>query len=249
MSGTAEEPNPRAEALQAELDAVKRREASFRVKMVHEFLDRGERNTYLHTLREERAALIKRGQEASRDLEVLTRKLEEHTRGLEAEVRRAAELRSELGRIKASLSWRLAAPLRAIGRMFSPEPPAAAPAAPAGDASPDGAAFTYYLHTSPFRIYREPAFTLKGWAWPEDGRAVTGVRARVDGRLFDGRTGLEEPEVISRYGPQPSNPHPGFEVTLETPAGRHVLSLEAQLAGSEWRTIMRTTIWCEPDPP
>ena len=68
----SEDPNARAAALQAELDAVKRREAEFRAKMVHEFLDRGERNTYLHSLREERAALVKRGQEASADLEVLT---------------------------------------------------------------------------------------------------------------------------------------------------------------------------------
>jgi hypothetical protein len=248
MSGAAGDPGGSAAALQAELDAVKRREASFRVKMVHEFLDRGERNTYLHTLREERAALVKRGQEASADLEVLTRKLEALSLDLEAEARKAAEMRSELGRIKGSLSWRLAAPLRAIGRMFSPEQAAAGAAAAAGDARPDGAAFTYYLHTSPFRIYRGPAFTLKGWAWPEDGRAVTGVRARVDARLFDGRTGIEEPEVIARYGPQPSNPLPGFEVTFETPAGRHLLGLEAQLAGSEWRTIMCTTIWCEPGP-
>jgi len=248
MSGTAEEPKSRAEALQAELDAVKRREASFRVKMVHEFLDRGERNTYLHTLREERAALVKRGQEASTDLEALTRKLEAFTRDLEAAARKSEGLEAELKRIKMSLAWRLCAPLRAIGRMFSPDRAPAPAAEPAGHARPDGAAFTYYLHTSPFRIYKDPTFKLRGWAWPEDGRPVTGVRANVDGRLFPGRLGIEEPEVIARYGPQPANPLPGFEVTFETPAGRHVLGLEAQLAGSEWRTIVCTTIWCEPDP-
>jgi hypothetical protein len=248
MSAAAEEPNPRAEALQAELDAVKRREASFRVKMIHEFLDRGERNTYLHTLREERTALVKRGQEASSDLETLTRKLEALAGDLASETRKSEALKAELARVRGSLSWRLAAPLRAIGRMFSLEAAPATPA-PGAPARPEGAAFTYYLHTSPFRIYRGAAFTLRGWAWPEDGRPVTGVRANVDGRLFPGRLGIDEPEVIARYGPQPSNPLPGFEVTFATPAGRHVLSLEAQLAGSEWRTIMRTTIWCEPDPP
>jgi hypothetical protein len=133
--------------------------------------------------------------------------------------------------------------------MFSPEtaPAPAALAAPTVPARPEGAAFTYYLHTSPFRIYRGPAFTLRGWAWPDDGRPVTGVRANVDGRLFPGRLGIEEPEVIARYGPQPANPLPGFEVTFETPAGHHVLGLEAQLSGSEWRTIICTTIWCEPE--
>ena len=39
---------------------MKRREAEFRAKMVHEFLDKGERNTYVHTLHQERTALRKR---------------------------------------------------------------------------------------------------------------------------------------------------------------------------------------------
>jgi hypothetical protein len=248
MSGAAEDPVRRAADLQAELDAVKRREASFRVKMVQEFLDRGERNTYLHTLREERAALVKRGQEASSDIEVLTRKLEALAGDLEAERLGAAGLKAELEGIKGSLSWKLAAPLRAVGRMFRPAPAPAA-ARPAAPARAEGAPFTYYLHTSPFRIYRGSTFTLRGWAWPEDGRSVTGVRANLDGRLFTGRLGLEEPEVIERYGPQPANPLPGFEVTFETPPGRHVLGLEAEVAGSEWRTILCTTIWCEPQTP
>ncbi len=237
---------PREAALLAELDAVKRREASFRVKMVQEFLDRGERNTYLHTLREEKAALAARGQEASADLEALTRKLEELTRRLEDESRAAAAAAAELASIRGSAAWKLGAPLRAVARMFSPAA-APAPSQPAGPPPrAEGAPFTYFLHTSPFRVYRESSFTIRGWAWPADGRAVTGIRANVDGRLFEGRHGLEEAEVIARFGPQPSNPLPGFEVTFETPAGRHVLGIEAQLAGSEWRTIMCTTIWCEP---
>jgi hypothetical protein len=227
----------RIAALQAELEAVRRRDAEFRAKMVHEFLDRGERNTYLHSLREQLAALRKREQEFSAEMEILTRKLE-------AEGARADSLAAWLDRITHSLFWRLHSP-------FFPRdlkaPPAAKP--PVEGSSVEGAAFTYFLHTSPFRIYREPTFTLKGWAWPEDGRAITAVRMNVGGRLFEGRVGLEEPEVIARYGPQEANPLPGFEVTFETPAGRHALSLEAQLGGTEWRSIMRTTIWCEPANP
>jgi uncharacterized small protein (DUF1192 family) len=116
MSAAGGDPVERAATLQAELDAVKRREASFRAKMVHEFLERGERNTYMHTLREERAALVKRGQEASSDLEVLTRKLE-------ASSQRAEAAQSEIERIKASFWWRIA-------RMFVPAPaPVRAPRA------------------------------------------------------------------------------------------------------------------------
>ena len=212
----------RMAALQSELESVKRREAEYRVKMIAEFLDRGERNTYLHVLREERAALVKREQEASGDLEVLTRKIE------------AAEARI------ASLEAELSLARRPWWQKAQGGPPAAAL-----DTRVPGAPFTYYLHTSPFRIYRDAAFTLKGWAWPQDGRPVTGVRIDVDGRLFVGRTGIEEPEVVARYGAQPENPLPGFEVTFETPPGRHAFSLEAQLANTEWRTIMRTSIWCE----
>ena len=106
--------------------------------------------------------------------------------------------------------------------------------------------FTYYLHTSPFRIFREDSFTLRGWAWPQDGRSITAIRINLSGRTFIGRTGIEEPEVIARYGAQPANPRPGFEVTFETLPGRHYLSLEAQIDGGEWLWIVKTSIWCEP---
>ncbi|HEY1793765.1 MAG TPA: hypothetical protein VGG34_12670 [Opitutaceae bacterium] len=229
----------RAAALEAELSALAKREASYRAKMVQEFADRGERNTYMHSLREEIAALVKRGQEASSDIEVLTRKLE-------AELARSAALSAELDAVKRSLSWRVTAPLRRFASDIQATPrPAAARLIEHSPA--DGAPFTYYLHTSPFRIYRGSTFTLRGWAWPEDGRSVTAVRANIDGRLFPGRHGIDEAEVLARYGPQPANSSPGFEITFETPEGRHVLGIEAQLSASEWRTVMRTTIWCEPD--
>jgi len=237
VNPSPEDPGLRIAALQAELDEVKRREAAFRARMVNEFLDRGERNTYLHVLREEKAALARREQEASADLELLTRKLE-------AEGDRAAALEAELSRAKSSWAWRLGAPMRALERILGADPPQRTPAGPANPPA-EGGVFTYYLHTSPFRIYREPTFTLRGWAWPQDGRAVTAVRINLDGRLFVGRHGLEEPEVIARYGPQPANPRPGFEVPFETPPGRHLLSLEAQIDSSEWRSIMTTSIWCE----
>ena len=230
----SEDPSQRIAALQAELDAVKKREAEFRAHMVQEFLDRGERNTYLHTLREERAELVKRQQEAFADLELLTRKLE-------AEGDRVAALEAKIASIWKSWPWRLLAPLGAFG---SPAPMGAAQAT--GGSQVQGGIFTYYLHTSPFRIYRDSSFTLRGWAWPQDGRAITAVRVAIDGRTFAGRHGIEEPEVVAKHGIQPKNPRPGFEIRFETPPGRHLLSLEAQMEGAEWLWIMRTSIWCEP---
>jgi hypothetical protein len=229
----------RAAALQAELDAVKRREAEYRASMVQEFLDRGERNTYLHTLRSEKAALVRREQESFADLEFLTRKLE-------AETERSAALEAELGRTWRSLSWRLGAPLRALGRVFSTNHVAPTMARIMDRLPVEGGIFTYYLHTSPFRVYRGAAFTLRGWAVPQDGRAITGIRINLDGRTFVGRYGLEEPEVVAKHGLQPANPRPGFEISFETPPGRHQLSLEAELDRAEWLWIVKTSIWCEP---
>lgn len=223
--------NQETAALLAELRAARRREASFRVETVKDFLGRGERNTYANSLRDERAALVQRAQETTRDLEVLTRKLE-------AASRRSAALAQELAEAKRSLAWRIA-------RLFGPAPKPERKPSLSGNPTAKGGLFTYYLHTSPFRVYREEKFTLRGWAWPESGEAVTGVRANVDGRLFAGRLGIEEPEVIARYGAQAANPKPGFEVTFDTPPGRHQLSIEAQVGNGEWRTIVATAIWCE----
>lgn len=229
-------------SIPAELEMVKRRETEFRANIVHEFLDRGERNSYLHTLRQERAALIKRGQEVSLDLEAMVRRLE-------VEGERAAALETELHRIRSSTSWGKLRPIWALWRTFSRShiPSTIVPSLKRAPA--DGSVFTYFLHTSPFRIYREHFFTLRGWAWPDDGRSITAIGANIDGSLFVGHHGLEEPEVIARYGNQTANPRPGFEITFETSQGRHQLSLEAELDHAEWRSIMKTSIWCEPTMP
>ena len=42
------------------------------------------------------------------------------------------------------------------------------------------------------------------------------------------------------------NPQPGFEVTFDTPPGRHRLALEAQLEDGEWRSILNVPVWCRP---
>ena len=201
---------------------MRRREAEFRAKMVHEFLDRGERNTYLHVLREERAALIKREQESFADLEDLTRKLE-------AESARAAALEAELGADQELLG--LEARGSPAGRRRALEAPG--PASPAARATPRSRAASSPTTCTPrpSASTGTPRFTLRGWAWPQDGRAVTAVRVNLDGRAFDGRHGLEEPEVIARYGPQPANPVPASRSPSRRPPAGISLSLEAQLEG------------------
>ena len=108
--GSAEAGAPRSAAeIRAEIDAVNRRDAAFRANMVQEFLDRGEGNTYLHTLRSELAALTSQGQETSAQIESLVRRLE-------AEEDKAAALQGELASIRSSAAWRFLAPARAGGQ-------------------------------------------------------------------------------------------------------------------------------------
>jgi hypothetical protein len=106
--GDAMAPRKPAE-IRAEIDAVNRRDAVFRANMVEEFRDRGEGNTYLHTLRTELASLTKQGQEASAQIESLVRRLE-------AEEDRAAALEDELAAIRSSGAWRLLSPHRPAGK-------------------------------------------------------------------------------------------------------------------------------------
>jgi hypothetical protein len=114
---------------------------------------------------------------------------------------------------------------------------------------PDGQAvraarFRYFLRHSPFRVYREPTFTLEGWAFPEDGTAVTGLRARVDAEVYFGTYGVDEPFVPEWHDVQPNNPRPGFKIIIDTPPGRRRLSLEAQLGGPQWHAFLTLPIRC-----
>lgn len=104
--------------------------------------------------------------------------------------------------------------------------------------------FRYFIRNSPFRVYREPTFTLEGWGFPESGAAVTGLRARVDSEVFLGTYGVEEAPVPEWHGVQPNNPLPGFKIIIDTPLGRHRLSLEAQLGGDpQWYCFLALPIW------
>jgi hypothetical protein len=108
----------------------------------------------------------------------------------------------------------------------------------------EAARVRYFLRNSPFRVYREATFTLEGWALPEDGARVTGLRARVDSEVFFGTYGVEEPPVPEWHHQQANNPLPGFKIIIDVPSGRHQLSLEVQLNGhSRWYSFLTLPIW------
>jgi hypothetical protein len=246
---------PESQRLSEQLDEVTRREAWLRVKVAQEFLalqtqvkayrekvqalsdELGARNTYVHELHLEREERVRREHERWADLEAFAAML--HA----AEDERDA-LRAEISAMRSSWGWKFCAPLRSLQRKLD------ADKKPKTVRTPDlpGGDFLYYLHTPVFRVYREPAFTLRGWAMPRDGREITALRVRLGETGIEAmaRRGLEEPDVIREHGAQPKNPRPGFEVEFPTPAGRHQLRLEAQLENREWRSILSTPIWVKP---
>lgn len=216
--------------LRAELAEVLQREAALRERTTHDFLELQARLQLLT------AAIGERG----RSIEDLQRRelaarleLEQATAHLEAFVwmLQEAEMAREKTVRQTPAGW-----LRALlGRGPTPTEPKTLP----GD-------FVYHLTTSPYRLYRGPLFTLRGWAFPRDGRALKAIRARIAGREFAARTGLPAPDASTQHGLRPGSPPPGFEVTFDTPPGRHRLALEAQLDGGEWRSILDAPVWCRP---
>jgi len=252
MTQPPSSPSDRTAELVAELDRVMRREAAFRARAVQESLEyrktimiqtrelkevharAATRDTYIHQLHLEREAERAIFRQAVADLETFSSRLREAED--EAAARQAA-----IESMRRSWGWKLAAPLRALQARWGAAASAPQPAQP----GVPGARFTYFLRTSPYRIYRQPSFTLEGWAFPEDGRAVTAVRVRIDDRAFPGNYGFEEPEVRKHHGAQPNNPHPGLRISFETPPGRHRLSLEARLGDRDWVSFLTTPIWAD----
>jgi SAM-dependent methyltransferase len=238
------------QSLAQQLDEVARREASFRLKTIQNFreLDQrlretharaealseelGQRNAYIHQLHLAQAEWNAALQERHADVAIFTQWLQQ------AEDERN-QLRREVARMRASWSWKYGSPLRWWQRLFQrpDEPPAAAPAGAVGD-------FVYFLHTSPFRVYRVKNFKLRGWLFPRDRRPVSAIRVRVGEREFVATRSLPEPDVAQQHllagGP---HEQPGFEVEIEISPGRQLLQLEALVDQQTWKVVLRTPIW------
>jgi hypothetical protein len=102
--------------------------------------------------------------------------------------------------------------------------------------------FTYFLHTSPFRIYRGDNFTLRGWVLPPAGRTISAIRVRIDQSEYAARLDLDEPDVV-RAHQLDAKARPGFEVEFSLPSGKHRLRLEVCLDHSEWVSVLNTWAW------
>ena len=225
------------------LAEVIEREQRMRLRMAHEHLalsdevkaQRAELDELHATLRESLTEVHTLNQLLERrDAQIQTRHadLELFVRHLAIAEDRAAQAESRIAALRQQTAW----------QRLKKAPPRPAPVAAPAPAVP-GLDARYFLHNSPYRFLRDVAFTLRGWAWPEDGRAVTGVRVRIDGEPHAGTWGLPEAEALRVHGDQPRNPLPGFSVEFPTPAGRHNLALDLELGTEGWFVILQTPIW------
>jgi hypothetical protein len=177
----------------------------------------GTRGVEIEKLERTLADIRKRLADASADLETFSRLLHDST----GRPSRVARGKTGLERLLSRL----------LGRGKSREVDV-----PAG-------AFDYHLTTTPYRIYRPGGCTLSGWVVSRERDPVDAIRVRFAGRTFDGRFGMPSPEAAAEIGPQAAGPHPGFEVTFDTPPGTHWLRLEARLGTGNWRCILKIPAW------
>src|SRR5690606_34876496 len=97
--------------------------------------------------------------------------------------------------VETSWAWRYGGFLRTLQRLFGRTSSNIGPSlAPVIEID---STLVYYLHTSPFRIFRDRAATLRGWVYSKDPSPITAVRARVGPLEFIARHGLPEPETVA----------------------------------------------------
>ena len=205
----------------------------------------------------ERLAAEARHLDAVRRLEAVETRL----RAAEARLAVAEEARRELAAIvrarerrlvelRETASWRITAPLRALRRLaldpFKAAPAAAAPAETAETAEPGQMALDPNLacRIDYPRGWHLTADTLRvvGWVFALDGAVVRGVRARLGETEFAGSYGIKRHDVFATFQRASGAEFSGFKVEVTAPAGRHVLMLEADIAGLGWRPFLRAEI-------
>lgn len=85
-------------------------------------------------------------------------------------------------------------------------------------------------------------FDIFGWCVNANGRRVRGVRAVIDGVVFEGEYGIRRPDVVpllaakgcSLHG---ASPRCGFRIRVQVAPGRHRLALEACDAAGKWTEV------------
>lgn len=68
---------------------------------------------------------------------------------------------------------------------------------------------------------------LTGWVWPQPGRHIVDVRARLDGRAFPGVHGWPRPDLAAHFQTGGRPALAGFSIPIQLPPGTVEVTLEA----------------------
>ena len=83
---------------------------------------------------------------------------------------------------------------------------------------------------------------LAGWCLHVSGAPVASMRAKIGDRKFVVPLEISRPDVIDYFGRSPENSRCGFSIEVRVPRGRQILTVEAQIPESPWRTVLATTV-------
>ena len=83
---------------------------------------------------------------------------------------------------------------------------------------------------------------ISGWCVARYGPPLTAIRARLGGRVFQGRFDRERPEVAD-YLQKPDAPRLcGFTLDVEVPFGRKRLEVQATASADEWQKVFACSL-------
>ena len=80
---------------------------------------------------------------------------------------------------------------------------------------------------------------LRGWCFAQEGDAISGLRAKVNGKTFYARYGLPRPDVTENLGAPERDPACGYEIAARLPLGTSIVLLEAISQGGDWERILQ----------
>lgn len=173
---------------------------------------------------------------------------ERETTRLQDELR---ESEHRVQRMQASFSWRATAWLRALRRAvidpafgpprqppLPPLPPRVIRLSP-GDLSllPPAPRFNAHLDAPRRWPAQDPEVTVRGWVISDEAGPLRAVRARVNGRVYDGRYGLSRPDVGHGFKHVKDASASGFKLVVALEPGDTRIELEAEAADSTWHVF------------
>jgi len=149
----------------------------------------------------------------------------------------AAQIQEDkLRRMRASFSWRVTAPLRALRRALVDRAPTAASAPPV--VSPPRRHFRHHLDAPRQWNRRQSDVVVRGWCFAEEPGNVKAIRARIGARTYAGVYGGERPDLPAVFPAWPQSSRSGFKIEVTMLPDDEAASLELQFEDGTWESFL-----------